>query len=95
MKNLLEYYLLPCAYKTLFGIDCPMCGFQRALLLLVKGNLIDSFRIYPPLLPTLFLIVFFTLYLFNKELVKRKFLIYYSSIVLTIITVNYFIKWTI
>jgi len=89
----MDNYLLPCAYKTLFGIDCPMCGFQRAFLLLLRGEVKQSFYMYPPLFPTLFLLLIFALYLFNNKLVKRKFLIYYSSFVLTVITVNYFVKW--
>ena len=87
-------HLLPCAYKSLFGIDCPICGFQRALVLLLHGDIKQSFLIYPPLLPAVFLIMIFALHLLNNKLVNRKFLIYYSSFVLTIITVNYFIKWT-
>jgi len=86
--------LLPCAYKSLFGIDCPICGFQRALVLLLHGDIKQSFLIYPPLLPAVFLIMIFVLHLLNNKLLNRKFLIYYSSFVLTIIIVNYFIKWT-
>jgi hypothetical protein len=87
-------HLLPCAYKSLFGIDCPICGFQRALILLFNGDIKKSFLIYPPLLPAVFLIMIFALHLLNTKLVNRKFLINYSSFVLTIITVNYFIKLT-
>ena len=94
MGTWIEQHLFPCAYKQLFGIDCPVCGFQRSLISLIKGDLIDSFKIYAPLLPTSFLIIFFVFYLFNKKLVKQKFLFYYSSIVLVIITINYFIKLT-
>ncbi len=86
-------HLLPCAYKSLFGIDCPICGFQRALIFLFHGDIKQSFLIYPPLLPAVLLIMIFALHLLNTKLVNRKFLIYYSSFVLTIITVNYFIKW--
>ena len=90
----MENYLLPCAYKSLFGIDCPICGFQRALVLLLHGDIKKSFFMYPPLFPVLFLLMFFALHLLNNKLVNRKFLIYYSLFVLTIITVNYFTKWT-
>ena len=86
-------HLLPCAYKSLFGIDCPICGFQRALVLLLHGDIKQSFLIYPPLLPAVFLIMIFALHLLNNKLVNRNILIYYSSFVLTFITVNYFIKW--
>ncbi len=52
----LENHLLPCAYKQLFGIECPFCGSQRALIALLKGNVIESIILYPPLIPALILI---------------------------------------
>lgn len=91
----MENHLLPCAYQSLFGIECPICGFQRALVLLLHGDIKQSFFMYPPLLPVIFLLIIFVLHLFYKKVVNRKFLIYYSSFVLTIITINYFIKWMI
>ena len=39
--------LLPCAYKQLFGFSCPLCGFQRAMLLLLEGRLSDSLYQFP------------------------------------------------
>jgi hypothetical protein len=65
------------------------------LWLLLNGDLIESFKMYPPLLPSLLLMTFFALHLLKKEIVKRKFLLYYSAIVLSIITINYVIKLTI
>ncbi len=85
-----KFNLLPCAYKSVLGFDCPICGFQRALLLLFKGKLMESLITYPPLLPILFLIILFVLHLFNNQLVKRRFLNYFSAIVLVIIALNYF-----
>ena len=87
-------YLLPCAYKSLFGIDCPICGFQRALVWLLKGDFTQSFSIYPPLLPVVFLMMIFSLHLFKRKLISRNFLNYYSLLVLTFISVNYIIKLT-
>ncbi|MFD0794552.1 DUF2752 domain-containing protein [Mucilaginibacter litoreus] len=49
----LQYHLLPCPFKYLTGIDCPGCGFQRSILLLIKGNLNDSLLMYPPAIPIL------------------------------------------
>jgi hypothetical protein len=43
----LEDFLIPCLFKTLFGIDCLGCGLQRAIVLLFKGNLIEAFFMYP------------------------------------------------
>ena len=58
--NWLENHYLPCAYKQLFGVECPLCGSQRALIELLRGNILESFRLYPALIPSI-IIVFATL----------------------------------
>lgn len=45
--------MFPCATKQLLGLECPACGAQRAFLALLNGQFIDSFLIYPALLPGL------------------------------------------
>lgn len=42
---------MPCAYRQLFGFDCPFCGAQRATLLLLQGRFWESFQLFPALLP--------------------------------------------
>jgi hypothetical protein len=64
----LEDFLIPCLFKTLFGIDCLGCGLQRAIVLLFKGNLIEAFFMYPAIY-TIFLFV--GMMIFNT-LSKRK-----------------------
>ena len=49
----LKDHLLPCPFKYFTGIDCPGCGFQRSVLALLQGNLLDSFKLYPPTIPLL------------------------------------------
>jgi Protein of unknown function (DUF2752) len=49
--DFLEANTLPCFYKLLLGVDCPGCGFQRAVLALLKGDFKASFYYYPALLP--------------------------------------------
>ncbi len=48
---LAEKYMLPCLSKQLFGIDCPGCGLQRSVALLLQGEFAASFLMYPGLLP--------------------------------------------
>lgn len=45
--------MIPCLSKTLFGIECLGCGFQRAVVLLVHGEFKESFYQYPALFPLL------------------------------------------
>ena len=49
--------MLPCMSKALFGVDCPLCGFQRSFWLLVEGRFTESFSMYPPLIPVILLLV--------------------------------------
>ena len=84
-----EDYLLPCAYKSLFGFDCPLCGSQRSLLELLKGNFTESLLLYPPLIPVLSLIGLSILKLLSRELIATKFLKFYGLAVLVIVLGNY------
>jgi len=56
----LQNHLIPCPFKTLTGFDCPGCGFQRALILLVKGDFQQSWNVYPPTIPLLSIFLFAT-----------------------------------
>ena len=37
-------YALPCPFHSLTGLWCPGCGGQRALFLLLQGDVVASFR---------------------------------------------------
>jgi uncharacterized membrane protein len=63
----LEKYMLPCLSKTLFGIECLGCGFQRALFLLFQGNFIAAFKMYPAVYSTLLFLGITALYFFKKS----------------------------
>ena len=39
--------MLPCLNKALFGIDCPGCGAQRALIMVLQGDFKSAFYLYP------------------------------------------------
>jgi len=59
----LEKHSLPCFYKRYFGIECPGCGMQRALLELLKGNIQQSFLLFPALFSILLMFVYLALHL--------------------------------
>jgi hypothetical protein len=59
----LENHQIPCLYHRVLGIECPGCGLQRSFIELLKGNLGESFMIYPPLLPVMCLFGFLLLHL--------------------------------
>ncbi len=87
----LENNLLPCAYKSLFGIDCPACGIQRSLISLLKGDLQESFFIYPPLVFVLLGMFLGVLYFLKPGIVKPDLLKRYFSFLLMIVMTNYLI----
>lgn len=84
--------MFPCFSKSIFGIECPICGFQRSFFLLVKGNFIESFYLYPPLIPILILIVVWFMYLLKPSLIFKKRLFVLAVVVLGIILVSFITK---
>ncbi|MFD0990824.1 DUF2752 domain-containing protein [Mariniflexile jejuense] len=43
----LEDYMLPCLNKKLFGFECMGCGMQRSVSLILHGDFIGAFYMYP------------------------------------------------
>ncbi|WP_313786206.1 DUF2752 domain-containing protein [[Muricauda] lutisoli] len=54
----LKDYMLPCLNKQLLGLDCPGCGMQRSVDLLIHGEFLAAFQMYPAIYPILVLLVF-------------------------------------
>ena len=91
----LQNHLLTCPFKYLTGLDCPGCGFQRALIALFQGDVSKSFALYPPTIP---LLIVFTYGIFDaffkldnaKGIVKKSLFVVAASIIL----VSYSVKMT-
>lgn len=81
--------MLPCAYKQLFGIDCPACGAQRSLDLMVHGKFADSFFMYPPLIPVMLLAAVWGIRLIRPEWIGLNAAKKYSIVVLIMVMANY------
>ncbi len=56
-----EKFMLPCFSKQVMGIECPGCGLQRSLVLLLQGDIVASIQMYPGLLPMITLFGFMAL----------------------------------
>jgi hypothetical protein len=71
----LEKYMLPCLSKTLFGMECLGCGFQRGFLLLLQGDFGDAFKMYPAIFTTLLFLGILGLYFIDKNRNYKKLII--------------------
>ncbi|MDY8138974.1 DUF2752 domain-containing protein [Aquimarina sp. 2201CG5-10] len=87
--------MLPCLNKKLFGVDCLGCGMQRSIVLLLKGDFIGAFHMYPAIYPLIFLLLFLGFNFFVKF--KNDWLIKLSLIIISALTiiVSYLIKMKI
>jgi Protein of unknown function (DUF2752) len=66
ITNWLEEHQLPCLFKSITHFDCPGCGLQTSLLLLLRGNIMDSLKTYPALLPIIFLFLYLIFHVIKK-----------------------------
>ncbi|HET8810529.1 MAG TPA: DUF2752 domain-containing protein [Flavobacteriaceae bacterium] len=51
----MEKYMLTCPTKKYLGFDCLGCGLQRSVFLLLKGEFVEAFYMYPAIYPMLLL----------------------------------------
>ena len=88
----LQDYMLPCINKKIFGIDCLGCGLQRSILLLLKGDYIEAFYMYPAVY-TLIVLLAFVIVNYRKKFKNSKKIITTLVILNSIIIVtSYVIK---
>ncbi|WP_431167062.1 DUF2752 domain-containing protein [Tenacibaculum halocynthiae] len=81
----LEDYMLPCLNKKLFGVDCLGCGFQRAIVHVLKGEFFDAFKMYPAIYSLLFFLIYILLnfkFKFNNSQKTIRFLLLLNIILI-------------
>jgi hypothetical protein len=88
----LEKYMFPCLSKTLFGIECLGCGFQRGFLLLLQGNFTAAFKMYPAIYTTLLFLTIVSLNFIDKRNNYKKHIIGMAIINGLFMIVGYFYK---
>lgn len=71
----LEKYMIPCLSKTLFGVECLGCGFQRAFLLLLRGDFAAAFGMYPAVYTTLLFLGTIGVHFADKSRNYQKFIV--------------------
>jgi len=95
LTNWFERHGKPCFYKKNFGFECPGCGFQRAFIELLQGNIWESIKQYPALLPLLFMIAMLLFHL--KFRLRHGALIILILFILSAVLIvgNYMLKLTL
>lgn len=91
----LEHHTTPCLFKSIFGLDCPGCGTQRAIIELLKGNFTESLKAWPALLPVTLMLCYLALFLVFRFKNGHKILIVFFIVNAIIITGNYIYKFAI
>ncbi len=94
MKIEAEDIMLPCMNKQLFGIDCPGCGTQRAVSLLLQGDFSAAFTMFPAIYTTIALFLLLGLHIVDKRRSYQKILIAVAIINAVIMIISYIYKMT-
>lgn len=88
----LKDYMLPCINKKIFGIDCLGCGLQRSILLMLKGDYMEAFYMYPAIYTLIILLAFVTINYRKKFKNSKKIITTLVILNSIIIVTSYVIK---
>ena len=88
----LEKHMLTCFWKENFGVECIGCGMQRSFILLLKGEFINAFYMYPAIYSLLFLFGYTFLYILFNFQKGHKIILYLFIINIIIMLGNFIIK---
>ncbi|MFC4635663.1 DUF2752 domain-containing protein [Dokdonia ponticola] len=88
----MEEYMLPCLNKKYLGFECMGCGIQRSAALLLKGEFIDAFYMYPGIYPLIALLGFLLVNQFITIKYANKTIIFLAILTVSTIIVSYLIK---
>ncbi|WP_420574314.1 DUF2752 domain-containing protein [Kordia sp.] len=91
----LEEYMLPCYTKQYFGIDCFGCGIQRSLALILQGEFVEAFKMYPAIYTLILLFGVIGVNIFYKFNYAQRLIRDLAIISFVIIAINFIIKHVI
>jgi len=78
--------------KQLFGFDCPGCGMQRSLALILKGEFTDAFFMFPAIYTMIAFFGFVALNFLDKKRNYHKIIIGLGIINGLIMIISYIYK---
>jgi len=88
----LEDYMLPCLNKKYFGFECMGCGLQRSVALLLKGQFVDAFFMYPAVYTIIALFGFIIVNSFKNYKFGNKIIIILAISNVIVIVGSYLLK---
>jgi len=88
----LQDHLLTCPFKYFSGFDCPLCGFQRSIIALLKGCYFDSFSYYPATIPILVIFIYQLLNPYLPLSLPSRYRSVFSVCTVLIVAVSYLFK---
>ena len=88
----IEDYMLPCLTKQLLGFECLGCGSQRAFSLLIHGEFILAFKMYPAIYTLIPLFLVIGANYFLKFKYATKIISFLAIISVSIIIISYIYK---
>lgn len=88
----LEDYMLPCFWKQNFGVDCFGCGIQRSLSLILKGEFVSAFYMYPAIYTLVIMFSFLILHIKYQFKYGHKVLLSLFILNISIIVTSFILK---
>ena len=88
----LDDYMLPCMWKKTFNVDCMGCGMQRSLALILDGDFITAFYMYPAIYTLIALGVFAILHIRFQFKNGHNIILGLFILNISIIVISYLIK---
>jgi len=89
----IEDFMLPCLNKKLFGIECLGCGMQRSVGLIIHGDFIGAFKMYPAIYTLILMFAVLALHLKFKFKNGHRYLLLLFILNIIIIITNYINKF--
>ncbi len=84
--------MVECHWKSKLGIECFGCGFQRSMMALFKGNLIESIVIFPATIPLFITLIYTFLHLWFKFKNGARNIVVLFSLTAFLIVLNFILK---
>jgi len=88
----MEDHMLPCMNKKLFGVECMGCGTQRSIDLLLHGDLVGAFKMFPAIYTMIIFGIVLLLHFLDKSRNYSKAIIIMAITNGIIMLINYIYK---